>query len=38
MKLAVSAKITKNQAVNEIKKYVDKCDKYIKENYKKELV
>lgn len=35
MKLSVSPKITKNQAVNEIKKYVDKCDKYVRENYRR---
>lgn len=38
MKLSVSPKITKNQAVNEIKKYVEKCEKYIKENFKKSLI
>ena len=35
MRLAVSAKIVKNQAVNEIRKYVERCERYVKENYRK---
>jgi hypothetical protein len=38
MKLTVNPKITKNQAINEIRKYVDKCDEYVRANYRKEMV